>query len=1099
MTETTMKRSSNARRMKRLAALAGLVTGTGIIALGADLSRPIAGPDLVFEEVDGLVAVEAEHFFEQTLTDRRAWYLTSGKSAPSVGRDGDPAHAAGASGGAYVECLPDTRRTHDDKLISGENFSNTAGQMAVLHYKIHFNNPGRYHVWVRAYSSGSEDNGIHVGLNGDWPSSGQRLQWCEGKNTWRWESKQRTEQQHCGEPYKIHLDIPTSGTHEILFSMREDGFEFDKFILTRDRDFVRPADAGPAPRVKSGRLPASFPMVAASPDKKPFPARWGEPPRIQTMDYRELPGGFGFGSSTLASWIQRNLDADAAREASNLTMEAGVFPVQGTGYYLDRGKWLAINPDRNETPKTASAFPFPSGRYDVTLQAVGESDGKSAYQVLVNDSEIGVFVCPLSTQTYEEGPAFAAQWKKVAINGGDVVTVASKIASEDGQEHSRARWARLVFVPADQATKTAVAKMPKAAAAPAPASQPSVPLIPLVLPRQPDGDGSVTISGELKQWHNVALTLDGPYAHELDNEPNPFTDLALTVTFTHESGSPRYRVPGYFAADGNAGNSSATAGTKWRAHLSPDKAGKWTYQVSFRKGALAALDGGGTAVEPYDGRSGGFSVAPTDKTGRDFRAKGRLEYVGKHFLRHAGTGEYFLKAGPDAPETLLAYEDFDGTLPSPTDVQRPGEAKPRKALHRYEPHVRDWRPGDPTWQGGKGRGLIGAMNYLASEGLNSFSFLPYNAGGDGDNIWPFVSRDDKFHYDVSKLAQWGIVFDHATARGLHLHFKMQENEMDDDRRGHDAKPGRVPESLDGGRLGPERKLYCRELIARFAHNLGLNWNIGEENTQSTEEVNAMINYLRQVDPYDHNVVIHTFPDQQDKVYTPLLGERSQLTGTSLQNSWNQTHRRTLKWVTESAAAGKPWVVANDEQGSADTGVPPDLGYQGYDGTKRDGKRVQTPDDIRKATLWGNLMAGGAGVEYYFGYQLPENDLVCEDWRSRDQSWDYCRHALRFFRDNQIPFWEMRNANGLVGNPRNDNNRYCLAKVGEVYVVFLAEGGSTELDLSAAAGQFDVMWFNPRTGGALQAGAVGSVEGGRKVSLGAPPSDTGKDWVVLVRK
>ena len=34
------------------------------------------------------------------------------------------------------------------------------------------------------------------------------------------------------------------------------------------------------------------------------------------------------------------------------------------------------------------------------------------------------------------------------------------------------------------------------------------------------------------------------------------------------------------------------------------------------------------------------------------------------------------------------------------------------------------------------------------------------------------------------------------------------------------------------------------------------------------------------------------------------------------------------------------------------------------------------------------MAGGAGVEYYFGYSLPENDLLCEDFRSRDRSWDF---------------------------------------------------------------------------------------------------------------
>lgn len=49
------------------------------------------------------------------------------------------------------------------------------------------------------------------------------------------------------------------------------------------------------------------------PKKKAFPAHWGEPPRIQTRDYRKLPGGYGFGSGTLAKWIQENLDADAAK------------------------------------------------------------------------------------------------------------------------------------------------------------------------------------------------------------------------------------------------------------------------------------------------------------------------------------------------------------------------------------------------------------------------------------------------------------------------------------------------------------------------------------------------------------------------------------------------------------------------------------------------------------------------------------------------------------------------------------------------------------------------------------------------------------------
>ncbi|MBM4156943.1 MAG: DUF5060 domain-containing protein, partial [Lentisphaerae bacterium] len=619
-----------------------------------------------------------------------------------------------------------------------------------------------------------------------------------------------------------------------------------------------------------------------------------------------------------------------------------------------------------------------------------------------------------------------------------------------------------------------------------------------------DGDGSVVVSGELKQWHKVTLTLDGPYAHERDTQPNPFTDFNLTATFTHESGSPSYTVPGYFAADGGAGESSAESGTKWRAHLSPDKAGAWRYAVSFSKGGEAALGSKGTPVKPFDGQTGGFAIAASDKTGRDFRAQGRLQYVGKHHLQFAGSKQYFLKAGPDAPETMLAFTDFDDTT----------TAKPDKGpLKTWAPHAGDWKSGDPTWRGGKGKNLIGALNYLADKGVNAFSFLTYNAAGDGDNVWPFVERDAKLHYDCSKLDQWGIVFDHATARGLYLHFKLQENESDDNRLGGPKRAEKeLPEALDGGKLGIERKLYCRELIARFGHALALNWNIGEENTQSTEEVRDMVKYLHDTDPYKHPIVLHTFPPEMERVYRPLIGDKSLLTGVSMQTGWWMSHKKTLQWRKESAEAGRPWVVAHDEQNSASLGVPPDPGYKGFSGAASEkeppkGKQGEgfvasdsyTLHDVRKQCLWGNLMAGGAGVEYYFGYKLPENDLVCEDFRSRDRSWDYCRIALDFFRTEKIPFAEMVSANALIGNPKDDNSKFCLAKPGEIYLVYLPSGGTTGIDLSAAQGAFAVKWFNPRAGGALVNGTVNSVQGGKTAALGDPPADAAEDWLVVLRR
>ena len=628
-----------------------------------------------------------------------------------------------------------------------------------------------------------------------------------------------------------------------------------------------------------------------------------------------------------------------------------------------------------------------------------------------------------------------------------------------------------------------------------------------VLATQTSPTPDVAFTGELRQWHKVTLTLTGPQADEASRDPNPFLDYRMTVTFVHESGAPSYTVPAYFAADGNAGETSATSGNKWRAHFAPDKNGRWDWRVAFASGKGLAVDASVTAqsVAPFDGASGRLQISQSNKTAPDFRARGRLEYVGRRYLQFQQTGEFFLKAGSDAPETLLAYEDFDGTI----------ARKPNVPLHKYAPHVADWRPGDPTWKNGKGKGLIGAVNYLALRGANAMSFLTYNAGGDGDNVWPFIDRDDKLHYDVSKLDQWQVVFDHAQRRGVYLHFKLEETENDDNRLGNPyqaggrgrgtAAPGATPPvvavSLDGGALGVERRLYIRELAARFGYLLALNWNLGEENTLSTSEQQAMARYIASTDPYRHNIVLHTYPEDsaQETIYGPLLGTRSSLTGVSLQTEFDTVHPRTLRWVEASEQAGKPWVVANDEQGNANLGTPPDTGYPGFTGKDAQGRDIRTMHDIRKYTLWGNLMAGGAGVEYYFGYQLPENDLIAENFRSRDQTWRYSKIALNFFPAERVPFWEMANADALVGNPAHDNSRYAFAQAGAIYLVYLPNGGTASLDLSNAKGFFTIQWFDPRNGGRLKKGSVTEVAGGATIALGAAPDHPTDDWLVVLRR
>ena len=65
------------------------------------------------------------------------------------------------------------------------------------------------------------------------------------------------------------------------------------------------------------------------------------------------------------------------------------------------------------------------------------------------------------------------------------------------------------------------------------------------------------------------MKFEGPQTSETAN-PNPFLDYRLDVTFTSPTGT-EYLVPGYYAADGNAGETGATSGNVWFAHFSPDE------------------------------------------------------------------------------------------------------------------------------------------------------------------------------------------------------------------------------------------------------------------------------------------------------------------------------------------------------------------------------------------------------------------------------------------------------------------------------------------------------------------------------------------------
>ena len=598
----------------------------------------------------------------------------------------------------------------------------------------------------------------------------------------------------------------------------------------------------------------------------------------------------------------------------------------------------------------------------------------------------------------------------------------------------------------------------------------------------------VSISGELKKWHTVTFTFDGPECSETDDY-NPFLNYRLNVTFNHPATGKSYKVPGYFAADGNAGMTSATAGNKWRVHFTPDETGAWNYTVDFVKGRWAAIrtrEGKNVPSGKYmDGLTGMLSIEKSDKSGRDFRAHGRLQYVGERYLRFAENGKYFYKCGSDAPENFLAYAGFDGNFA--TDGHKDDLVK------TWTPHLKDWKAGDPHWSGDRGKEIIGAINYLASEGLNAFSFLTNNIEGDDRNVFPYIDYNTWDRFDCSKLDQWEIVFNHAQTIGLFLHFKTLEAENQG--------------LLDFGGIGGNTRLYYRELIARFGHHLALNWNLCEEigdwggfdNRQAMHLTvsgrQSLAQYIYDTDPYHHHMVIHN-----GEWFDPMYGDQSKLTGASLQTNrpdFSRVNLQTKRVIDESIKAGKVWAVACDEPGDATHSLITD---------------EEDPEHFNARTngLWGHMLAGGWGTEWYFGYQHPHSDLTCQDYRSRDLFWDMGRICINFFAEQDLPVTEMTSQNELLSSHfPNGFGDLCFAKQGDTYVVLLKKGGEHQLNVSAPQKnhfdkrdselEFSIKWYDPRNGGPLQTGSKPSFKGTGIKSLGTAPNNPEKDWVVLVRR
>ncbi len=94
----------------------------------------------------------------------------------------------------------------------------------------------------------------------------------------------------------------------------------------------------------------------------------------------------------------------------------------------------------------------------------------------------------------------------------------------------------------------------------------------------------------------------------------------------------------------------------------------------------------------------------------------------------------------------------------------------------------------------------------------------------------------------------------------------------------------------------------------------------------------------------------------------------------------------------------------------------------------------------------------------------------------------------------LPYPEMVNLDEKL----KSGSGYFFGKEGEIYLLYLVEGGPAVIDLKGHKGDYEILWFDPRKGGDLQPGSIQKIKGDQESEIGKPPSNENLDWAILIR-
>lgn len=666
---------------------------------------------------------------------------------------------------------------------------------------------------------------------------------------------------------------------------------------------------------------------------------------------------------------------------------------------------------------------------------------------------------------------------------------------------------------------------------------------------------------------------------------NPWLYMRITAVVTPPSPHAPFQLAGYFMGDGSSGDPCdgfIDVGRFFGVRLSPENwPGTWSAVLHLESGI--GSDGrpinvsddafpSPTATQLYS-LSTSINVVGPNPMAQGFRSKGflRVDHASPYpyySFSNAGLPDserYFLKTGVNSPENFLAYEGFWETDKVAGLGIRHDYAKQFDGVS----HVIDAPAGGPTWPtrswrrntpsdprtlvtfsdgascganfGAAGTTVIGAIQYLSDQGMNSIYMLPMNLGGDGKDVHPFAvipeteptrntpsDRQLAMNYSVKRLQEWNTVFEFANRKGVLVQLVLHERERPNvEWLGFSPELGASPSTAQLRSLTWARRLYLKQMVAHFGHNLGVRWNLCEENAWgdgspnrqfNLPELRAMAEWIERWDGYaDHPITVHTNPVSSSSangldLYNQILmgaggdwldatsfqihaGERggsAAVTNDYPSSNYSfgpDVYGNTVETMTgQFNTAGRNGVVDVDEQGS------PNFGSSGrHENPTHQPQWLSwgsSPMGRRRLVLYQALFSGG-GIEFYFGgsdgAQFPKyggGDHVANEFRSRGKLWESCDVARGILTGVQ-EFWTMvpndgrvtgelagpmgqaqvfENADPNAGRGKNFHAIYYPQIRAQDLTSSPTILGSVEMNYTAAGGHsYAVMFYDPSTG------------------------------------